>query len=81
MINFKEYIAEKVTRDHQIIEATRKKIGSAVTVTKGRFKGKTGVVRQINKGRYGNPGETRLDIDFDDGTEGVVDPKDVKLQK
>ena len=63
----------------QIIEATRKKLGSKVTVTKGRFKGKTGVVRQINKGRFGSPGDTRLDIDFDDGSEGVVEPKDVKL--
>jgi len=58
-----------------------KKIGSRVTITKGNYKGKTGTVRSIKKGEYGNVSAKKLDIDLDDGDQTVEYTQDVKLLK
>lgn len=58
-------------------EGPKKRIGSRVRVVKGPYAGKTGSVRQINKSNFGHT--KQLDIDFDDGSQGVCDPIECRL--
>ena len=62
--------------DESLDEA--KKIGSKVQITKGPHKGKTGYIRSVKKGEYGNPTARKFDIDLEDGKQTVEYTKDVK---
>jgi hypothetical protein len=65
----------------QVSEGPRKAIGKRVTVVSGDYKGKTGQIRQIKRGEYGNPGAVKLDLDFEDGSQGVVYKQQARLVK
>lgn len=56
-----------------------KKIGSQVTITKGHHAGKTGTIRSVLKGEYGNPTAKKFDIDLADGDQTVEYAHHVKL--
>ena len=65
--------------DESVNEA--KKLGSRVKITKGRFAGKSGIIRQIDNGRFKGDAKS-FDIDLDDGKEANgVTGKDIKIVK
>ena len=68
-----------LSRNESLNEA--KKIGSKIQITRGSHKGKTGYIRSVMKGEYGNPTARKFDIDLEDGGETVEYTKDVKLVK
>ena len=58
-----------------------KKLGSRVKITKGRFAGKSGIIRQMDNGRFKGDAKS-FDIDLDDGKEANgVTGKDIKIVK
>jgi len=58
-----------------------KKLGSRVKITKGRFAGKEGIIRQIDNGRF-KGADKSFDIDLDNGKEANGVPgKDIKIVK
>ena len=58
-----------------------KKLGSRVKITKGRFAGKEGIIRQMDNGRF-KGADKSFDIDLDDGKEANGVPgKDIKIVK
>ena len=65
--------------DESVNEA--KKLGSRVKITKGRFAGKSGIIRQMDNGRFKGDAKS-FDIDLDDGKEANgVTGKDIKIVK
>ena len=59
----------------------KKKLGGRVKITKGRFAGKEGVIRQIDNGMF-KGADKSFDIDLDDGKEANGVPgKDIKIVK
>ena len=65
--------------DESVNEA--KKLGSRVKITKGRFAGKSGIIRQMDNGRFKGDAKS-FDIDLDDGKEANGVPgKDIKIVK
>ena len=63
----------------QVEEA--KKLGSRVKITKGRFAGKEGIIRQMDNGRF-KGADKSFDIDLDNGKEANGVPgKDIKIVK
>ena len=58
-----------------------KKLGSRVKITKGRFAGKEGIIRQMDNGKF-KGADKSFDIDLDDGKEANGVPgKDIKIVK
>ena len=58
-----------------------KKLGSRVKITKGRFAGKEGIIRQMDNGRF-KGADKSFDIDLDNGKEANGVPgKDIKIVK
>jgi len=58
-----------------------KKLGGRVKITKGRFAGKEGVIRQMDNGKF-KGADKSFDIDLDDGKEANGVPgKDIKIVK
>ena len=58
-----------------------KKLGSRVKITKGRFAGKEGIIRQMDNGRFKGDAKS-FDIDLDNGKEANGVPgKDIKIVK
>mgnify|MGYP003680961525 FL=1 len=63
----------------QVEEA--KKLGSRVKITKGRFAGKEGIIRQMDNGKF-KGADKSFDIDLDNGKEANGVPgKDIKIVK
>jgi LysM repeat protein len=61
--------------------AEAKKLGSRVKITKGRFAGKEGIIRQMDNGRF-KGADKSFDIDLDNGKEANGVPgKDIKIVK
>ena len=59
----------------------KKKLGSRVKITKGRFAGKEGIIRQMDNGRF-KGADKSFDIDLDNGKEANGVPgKDIKIVK
>ena len=59
----------------------KKKLGSRVKITKGRFAGKEGIIRQMDNGKF-KGADKSFDIDLDDGKEANGVPgKDIKIVK
>ena len=58
-----------------------KKLGSRVKITKGRFAGKEGIIRQMDNGKF-KGADKSFDIDLDNGKEANGVPgKDIKIVK
>jgi len=69
----------KELRTESVDEA--KKLGSRVKITKGRFAGKEGIIRQMDNGKF-KGADKSFDIDLDDGKEANgVRGKDIKIVK
>jgi len=70
--------AFKITKE-SLDEA--KKLGSRVKITKGRFKGEEGVIRQMDNDKF-KGADKSFDIDLDNGKEANGVPgKDIKIVK
>jgi hypothetical protein len=76
----KEYKAyQKSKRNESVDLDEAKKLGSRVKITKGRFAGKEGIIRQMDNGRF-KGADKSFDIDLDNGKEANGVPgKDIKI--
>ena len=71
----------KELREGQESVDEAKKLGSRVKITKGRFKGEEGVIRQMDNDKF-KGADKSFDIDLDDGKEANGVPgKDIKIVK